>query len=119
MITGISFHSNAQNVFYREMQIKPSVRVDGDLLFVYTSISTEHAEKNIYYIIVAVDQKSKAVFISANQAKGKIYQTAFLISAKRYNIFKPETYKYYWIDPDRKRVQIDIISEEAAHKYEH
>jgi hypothetical protein len=117
LIVGMGIHAKAQNVFYREMKIKPSVRIEGDLLFVYTSGSMEYAEKNIYYIIVAVDQKSKTVFISANQAKGKLYQTEFLISAKRYNIFKPESFKYYWIDPDRKRIEIDIISEEDARKY--
>lgn len=117
IMIGINLNASSQNVFYRELPMKPAVVIDDDLLYIYTSNSMENPSQLIFRVILAVDQKTKSVFISAIQATGRPSTTKFVISSKYYHIIDPKTYKYYWLDPDRRKNQIDIISKAAAEKY--
>lgn len=114
----VTLSAESQNVYYSELRVNPAVRIEDDILFVYASGSTRNPGMFIYRLFFSVDEKSKSIFISANQAGGRLYQTKFLIDLKRYKIQKPLSYTYYWVDPDRKRNQMTMITESETQKYE-
>lgn len=110
-------NAESQNVYYSEMRIKPSVSIKDDLIFVYTSNSMVNSSLLIYRVFIAVDAGTKSIYLSGNQLANRPYQNRFLIDLKRFGIKDPKAYKYYWLDPDRKKNEIPIISENDAEKY--
>lgn len=117
LVAFCNYNAVSQNVYYSEMRIKPSVVIQGDLLYVYTSNSMANPSLFIYRVLLAIDAGTKSIFLSANQFANRPIQNQFIIDLKRYGVKEPKGYKFFWLDPDRRKNEIPIISEQEALKY--
>ena len=97
-----------QGVYFNEMRLAPSLKLNNNILTVTTSNSNKNSALLIYEVLISVNQNKKQIYLSANQAVGKNYTESFAIKLTDYKITEPTTYSFYWIDPDNKITKLDI-----------
>jgi len=110
LLTLVSCSVGRQGVYFDEMRPKPSLSLDNNILTVKTSNSIKNSALSIYKINVSVDQSKKEIYLSADQAFGKDYIETFTIKLNDYKIIKPTTYSFYWLDPDKKTINLDLTT---------
>ena len=97
-----------QEVYFDEMPTRPLLSLDNTILTVKTSNSIKNSALLIYNINISVDQGKKEIYLSADQATGKNHRDTFVIELTDYKIIEPTTYSFYWLDPDKKTIRLDL-----------
>jgi hypothetical protein len=98
-----------QGVFLGEMQTSPLIKISKNVLTIKIANSIKNSALLIYQVEISVEQEKKEVFISANQAANKDYKEIFTFGLAEYKIEEPKAYSFYWLDPDKKRTNLEII----------
>ncbi len=103
------FSSCGPGVFYGEMPVKPVLTINENVLSIKTTNSIKNSAQLIYKVyIVSVNQNKKIVYMAANQSIGMPYRDIFRINLDYYKMLNPETYQYYWCDPDQKMTKMTV-----------
>lgn len=108
LLTLVSCAVGRQGVYLDEMPTQPLLSLNNSKLTIKTSNSTKNSALLIYKVNVSVDQNKKEIYISADQAAGKDYKEIFTIELNDYNVAEPTTYAFYWLDPDKKTIKLDL-----------
>ena len=107
-IVGCSIGS--QGVYYKEMEVKPTIIISGDTLKVKVSQPHENSALVLYRIDLSVDHNKKEVFISAEEGIGREFQDSLTVNLKDYKIDVASTYSFYWIDPPiKKTIKLEVL----------
>ena len=98
-----------QGVFYEELMSPPILQIGKNKVIVTTSNSKQHSALAIYDIDYTIDKVSKEINIQAYQALvGKNSKTQFEITPEDSTEVDWKQYKFYWVDPDGKKTELDI-----------
>ena len=89
-----------QEVYYSEMELPPKLTVTDDILTVETRNSISNSALLIYDLDTKVDDENRALLISGFQAVNKEYRTEFHFNLEQLGISNPESWVFYWVDPD-------------------
>ena len=111
LLTLVSCSIGRQGVYFDEMPTRPILSLDNNILTVKISNSIKNSALLIYKIHVSVDQSKKEIYLSADQAAGQDYKETFTIKLNDFKIIEPRTYSFYWLDPDKKTIKLDLMTE--------
>lgn len=109
IVTLISCSIGKQGVFYSEMTKRPTVHVGDKMIIVNTDNSNKNSALLIYKLDYSIDTVEKTIDLRAFQAVNKDYKNTFEIQINGLTKLELEKYKYYWIDPDNNKTEIDKI----------
>lgn len=108
LLTLVGCAIGRQGVYLDEMPTRPSLSLNNNTLTVKTSNSTRNSALLIYKVNISVDHDKKEIYLSADQAAGIDYKDTFAINLNDYKIIQPTTYTFYWVDPDKKTIKLDM-----------
>ena len=98
-----------QGVYLNELAT-PILKINADTLTVKTGNSGYNSALLVYKINIKVDNRQKAIYLSAEQALKRKSKSIFTIKLKSYKVTDPKSYTYYWCDPDQKTTKLEITN---------
>jgi hypothetical protein len=107
MIVSCSF--GTKGVYFNEMSKKPSIEIFDGRIVVTTDNSSQNSALLIYKVDYTVDTSEKIIELKAYQALNKKYKNTFNIHLPSIRKTNLNYYKYFWIDPDGTKNQIEEI----------
>jgi hypothetical protein len=105
----VSCSIGTKGVYFNEMSKKPSVEILDGGIIVTTDNSIQNSALLIYKIDCTVDTSKKVIELKAYQALDKKYKNTFNISLPTLRKINLDYYKYFWINPDGTKNQIEEI----------
>ena len=113
-----------RSVFVDKMWEKPILTINQDTLIVKTSLTSTGSAICTYEINILVDESEKKVYLSAYEALVRtnsrdiltilLYpftrpcKFVFHIKLSKYKVYEPNSFEYYWRDPDKKITKLEI-----------
>ena len=114
-----------RSVYVDKMWEKPILTINQDTLIVKTSHTSTGSTICTYETNISVDKSEKKVYISAYEALVRTnkrdivtillypftrpckFVSQFKLS--KYKVYEPNSFEYYWRDPDKKITKLEII----------
>lgn len=112
LILFVACEVGKRGVFYEEMPTKPTVQIGYNMITVNTVNSSENSALSIYKIEYAINTTEKIIELRGYQALNKDLNNVFEIPIKEALGAKLDGYRYFWVDPDNTRTELDKIDVE-------
>lgn len=106
LITSCLFVSHRVN--YYDMMKAPYITIHGDKLTLHTRNSKINSARLIYKVDIVVDTDAKSVLFYGWERSMKPYKDAFEFDIDGKVASNIRAFRFYWIDPDNSRHDIQI-----------
>jgi len=105
----ISCTIGKKGVFFKEMSKRPSIEINDNKITLNTGNSIQNSSLLIYKIDLSIDTSRKAIELRGFQAIGKDFKKRFELKIHGISKKQLDNYKYFWIDPDKKKTEIEDL----------
>ena len=109
LLLNVTCSIGSRGVSFKEMSKKPTIEIFNQEIVIRSDNSQQNSALLIYKIEYTLDTIKKVIEIKGFQAANKKYQNAFELKINGIPKNQLDNYKYFWVDPDGIKNEIEEI----------